>query len=254
MTKRRRPKSVNGDRQSNREPRPAGRNGQQSQTPQGPIETVVVQGPTAMPAPVDADEPGRANSSSLPSAAVIGSASEPERTSEQQVTTSSGESWNGGAGAVRTQPQTPAWEEVLENPRGKRGLMFIQKLIESPTFQLPSHFYTDTPKRLLFIAHGITTCPNPPTDKSGNVVGWSQSAQLRAAAILERMDRSNKQALISCEKLRQGRRKKPGLHLHQHQHEGAKVMIVLPHNGRDAPGDNVIEGSCVRSDHAYGQT
>jgi hypothetical protein len=32
-----------------------------------------------MPAPVDADEPGRANSSSLPSAAVIGSTSEPEQ-------------------------------------------------------------------------------------------------------------------------------------------------------------------------------
>lgn len=248
MTKRRRPKSVNGDRQSNREATAAGRNGQQSTTPQGPTETVVIQGPSQGVAPVDADDQGHVTPSSLPSAAVIGSTSEP--TSEQQNLTSSGESRNGGAGAVRTQPQTPAWEDVLENPRGKRGLMFIQKLIESPTFQLPSHFYTETPKRLLFIAHGITTCSNPPTDKSGNVVGWSQSAQLRAAAILERMDRSNKQALISCEKLRQGRRKKPGLHLHQHQHEGAKVMIVLPHNGRDAPGDNVIEGSCVRSEQA----
>lgn len=239
MSKRRRPKSVNGNRQSNLEPRHAGRHGQQSATsPQGPNESVIAQGPLAVTqstAPVNAGEQGHAEASSLPSAAVTDVPSE----SEQHLTRS-GDSPSGGVGEVHA-------DSLILNPRGKRDLMCIQKLLESPNFQLPSQFYTETPKRLLYMAHGITNCANPPTDKNGNPSGWSQSAQLRAAAILERMDRSNKQTLVSAERLRQRRHKKPGLHLHQH--EAAKVIIVLPHNGRDDPSGTVAGTVVNRANH-----
>lgn len=215
MSKRRRPKSVNGDRQSNREATAAGRNGQQSQTPQGPIETVVVQGPTAMPAPVDADEPGRANSSSLPSAAVIGSTSEPERTSEQNTTSTqaTGELRTGGLGAVaRTAPTIV---------HGIRDLRMIKHLAARPDWQMPAGYEASLPLEAFLIAKNLR--------RDGSKADYSPHMQVEGMQTLMRMEESNRRKITMSVRLRQLDRQKGGdTHLHQHLHEGNKCVIVLP--------------------------
>lgn len=240
MSKRRRPKSVNGDRQSNREATAAGRNGQQSQTPQGPIEAVVVQGPLERPAPVDADEPGRVMPSSLPSAAVIGSTSEPERMSEQQTTTNHTPPSlvpQRGSG-VEPRGEPPVLEDLIQNAN---DITLIGKMLSDPEWEIDPRIIRALPNFLTMVMldQQEKTVRRPIHNADGKVVdyewvirkgGWSETARIRAANQLVGLKERKRHNLYRGARLKQMHDGigVPGINFNQQN-----LVFYVPDDGRN---------------------
>jgi len=235
MSKRRRPKSASGDRQANLEPRPAGRNGQQSQTPQGPNESVIAQGPLAVTqstAPVDAGEQGHAEASSLPSATVAGTERE-----EQQFTQASRGLRTGGTGVVAQAPT---------HIMGIRNLRMAKRLAGRSDWQMPAGCEESLPMQAFLIARNLK-------EEGGAIVpaDYSPRVRLQAVRTLVRMEDANRRKLAAVVRLSQLERQtqtaemerdlpQQNVRVHVGETRGPKDLLIAECQARSIPAKHLL--------------
>lgn len=107
-----------------------------------------------------------------------------------------------------------------------QDVQIIQHLLERKDWQIPDEAYELIPKKMTLVAINKKR-------EAGHVVDAEHSADtcIRAAGLLARLSRENRQRLISAARLVQiNQGKQADQHTHIHRDN---VLIVIPHNDRD---------------------